>query len=121
MKKLNTVLLCLGLGFLTYLVWEVGPDQLWHEVSALGWGVIFLILVEGVANLAHTVAWRHCINKTHPSVPLLRLFRTPSFFLVLHQSTIADLTAASLFWPVDSMNGRNPDEAKHRIVETSPT
>jgi uncharacterized membrane protein YbhN (UPF0104 family) len=44
-------------------------------VSALGWGVVPIILAEGVANLAHTVGWRHCLGVSGPSVPLLRLFR----------------------------------------------
>ncbi len=75
MKRLNNTLLVLGLGFLVYLVWKVGPDELWHQFGALGWGVIPLILCEGLANLAHTIGWRHCLNHAYPPVPLLRLFR----------------------------------------------
>lgn len=75
MKKLNTVLLVLGLAFLAYLVWNVGPARLWQQVSALGWGVIPLILSEGAGNLAHTLGWRNCIDGRHPRVPLFRLFR----------------------------------------------
>lgn len=75
MRKLNTVLLVLGLAFLAYLVWAVGPQELWREVCDLGWGVVPLILCEGLANLVHTVGWRHCIGGRHPRVPLLRLFR----------------------------------------------
>lgn len=75
MKKLNRVLLCLGLAFLAYLVWKVGPEKLWHQVSALGWGLVPLVLSEGAGNLAHTVAWRHCINGPRTRVPLLSLFR----------------------------------------------
>ncbi len=74
MKKVNNVLLVLGLGFLLYLVWKVGPAELWHQFRALGWGVIPMILCEGLANLAHTIGWRHCLNQSC-SVPLLRLFR----------------------------------------------
>jgi uncharacterized protein (TIRG00374 family) len=75
MKKLNTALLLLGLAFLVYLVWSAGPAKLWQQVSALGWGVIPLILSEGAANMAHTLGWRNCINGRYPRVPLLRLFR----------------------------------------------
>ncbi len=75
MKKLNTVLLGLGLAFLAYLVWNVGPRELWRQVSALGWNVTLLILAEGLANLAHTVGWRYCMNGAHSPVPLFRLFR----------------------------------------------
>lgn len=75
MRKLNTTLLVLGLAFLAYLVWTVGPLELWQQVCDLGWGVIPLIMVEGLANLVHTVGWRHCIGGRRPRVPLLRLFR----------------------------------------------
>ena len=75
MKRLNSILLALGLVFLAYLVWKVGPGQLWQQFSALGWGVTLLIIAEGVANLAHTVAWRHCIHDLHRRVSLPRLFR----------------------------------------------
>jgi len=74
MKRLNTILLALGLVFLTYLVWKVGPGELRQQISALGWGVTLLILAEGAANVAHTVAWRHCIHDPHGRVPLPRLF-----------------------------------------------
>ncbi len=75
MKRLNHALLVLGLAFLLYLVWRVGPEGLWHQFSALGWGVILLILCEGLANLAHTLGWRYCLSRVSPPVPLLRLFR----------------------------------------------
>ncbi len=75
MKKLNMALLFLGLGFLTYLLWKVGPRALWQPVKALGWGIIPLILSEGVANFSHTLGWRHCIKSDRPHMRLLRLFR----------------------------------------------
>ncbi len=75
MKTLNRTLLLLGLAFLAYLIWKVGPDELWHEFGALGWGVIPMIMCEGVANLVHTIGWRHCLHGSSPNVPLRRLFR----------------------------------------------
>lgn len=75
MKRLNNALVVLGLGFLLYLVWKVGPDELWHQVGALGWGVIPIVLCEGLGNLAHSIGWRHCLDRAYPRVPLLRLFR----------------------------------------------
>jgi uncharacterized protein (TIRG00374 family) len=75
MKRLNTILLALGLVFLAYLLWKVGPGELWKQFSALGWGVSLLILAEGAANVAHTVGWRHCIHDLHGRVSLPRLFR----------------------------------------------
>lgn len=74
MKRLNTILLALGLVFLAYLVWKVGPGELWHQIRALGWGVTLLIIAEGLANVAHTVGWRHCIHDLQRQVSLPRLF-----------------------------------------------
>lgn len=74
MKRLNLVLLGLGLVFLACLVWKVGPGELWRQLSALGWGVLLLILAEGLANLAHTVAWQCCIHESQTRVRLWRLF-----------------------------------------------
>src|SRR6185436_18709106 len=74
MKRLNIVLLGLGLGSLVYMVRKVGPGELLHQVGALGWGIMLLILSEGAANVAHTIAWRHCLAKPQGDLPLMRLF-----------------------------------------------
>ena len=58
----------LGLLFLACLVYKVGLRELWHELGALGWGLIPLMLGEGVAEMIHTFGWRHCL-----SGPLRRL------------------------------------------------
>lgn len=75
MKKLNITLLGLGLAFLAYLVWQVGPEELGKQVKAVGWGIVPLILSEGFANLLHTHAWRHCLSKEGRRVSTFRLFR----------------------------------------------
>lgn len=75
MKKLNAALLILALALLVYTFWNIGPQALWNEVRALRWGVIPLTLSEGLANLAHTIGWRHCIANDRPPVSLTRLFR----------------------------------------------
>ncbi len=75
MKKLNAILLAAGLGFLVYLVWRLGPVELGHQLSALGWGVVLMVLIEGAANLAHTAGWRHCLRQSGERVSLWRLFR----------------------------------------------
>ena len=75
MKNLHAVLLALGVAFLAYLIWRVGAGELWHELGLLGWGLVPLILCEGVADLIHTVGWRHCLSGSHQSLSLVRLFR----------------------------------------------
>jgi uncharacterized protein (TIRG00374 family) len=75
MKRLNAALLVLGVAFLAYLLWKVGPGELWGHLRQLGWGVVPLILSEGLANLAHTLGWRHCLSSEGRRVSLLRLYR----------------------------------------------
>ncbi len=75
MKKLHTALLLSGVAFLAYLVWTVGGRELWQQLRALGWGVLPLVLSEGVANLAHTAGWRRCLSARYRSLPLFLLFR----------------------------------------------
>src|SRR3954470_23856947 len=64
MKRFNTVLLVLGLAFLLYLIEKTGWRELWLQLRVLGWGITLILLAEGLANLAHTVGWRHCIAST---------------------------------------------------------
>ncbi len=74
MRKVHLALIVLGFAFLAYLVWMVGPRQLWGQIHALGWGICLLVLVEGVANVAHTLGWRNCIPGQTGRVSLIQLF-----------------------------------------------
>lgn len=74
MKKIHAVLFVLGVAFLGYLVWTIGWGELWHELTALGWGLIPLILSEGVGEMFHTVGWRHCLSGPHRLLPFPVLF-----------------------------------------------
>ena len=73
MKKLNSILVGLGFAFLGYLLWKFGPGELWHQLRHLGWGVLLLILAEGLGNVAHTLGWQHCIPQAR-RIPAVRLF-----------------------------------------------
>lgn len=75
MKKFHTILLVLGVAFLAYLVWKVGVRELWQELGLLGWGLIPIVLGEGVAEMIHTVGWRYCLSGPLRSLPWFTLFR----------------------------------------------
>ncbi len=75
MKRVSVFLLFLGLLFLGGLVWKIGLPELGRELGVLGWGLIPIILCEGLADFLHTVAWRHCLTKPYCDLSLLRLFR----------------------------------------------
>jgi hypothetical protein len=78
MKRLQAALLVTGLAFLVYLIWSVGALELLRQLRMLGWGVLPLILSEGLANLAHTIGWRHCLCGSRRFMSLSLLFRMAS-------------------------------------------
>jgi hypothetical protein len=75
MKRLNHILLAGGIVFLAYLLWKVGLRELWRELTLLGWGLIPLVLGEGVAEMIHTIGWRHCLSGPIRHLPWATLFR----------------------------------------------
>ena len=75
MKKFHTILLVIGVALLIWLVQSVGLSELWRELTALGWGLVPLVLGEGVAEMIHTVGWRHCLSGPLRRLPWITLFR----------------------------------------------
>src|SRR5216110_2086976 len=75
MKKLQVLLLLLGVGFLGFLLWRIGPGELWHELRLLGWGLVPVLLSEGVAEMIHTRGWHYCLSGPLRSLPWRTLFR----------------------------------------------
>jgi uncharacterized protein (TIRG00374 family) len=75
MKKLHTILLLLGVGFLAWLIWHIGVRELWRELASLGWGLIPLFFCEGLGEMIHTLGWRRCLSGPHRAQPYMRLFR----------------------------------------------
>jgi uncharacterized protein (TIRG00374 family) len=75
MKRLHTLLLVLGAAFLAYLVRKIGIGELCRQVGMLGWGLVPLILCEGVAEFIHVAGWRYCLSGLHRSLSMVQLFR----------------------------------------------
>jgi hypothetical protein len=75
MKKLHNLLLVLGIALLAFLLWKIGFEELWRELALLGWGLAPLMLGEGVAEMIHTLGWRHCLSGSLKSLPWWTLFR----------------------------------------------
>jgi hypothetical protein len=75
MKKLQIILLVLGIGFFAYLLWTVGVRELSRELALLGWGLVPLMFGEGAAEMIHTVGWRHCLTGQLRRLPWVTLFR----------------------------------------------
>jgi len=75
MKILHGCLLVLGVGFLVYLIGCIGMGELWRELRLLGWGLVPLLLSEGLAEFFHTLGWRRCLSGPHRALHLWLLFR----------------------------------------------
>ncbi len=75
MKRFHNFLMALGVGLFAWLVWTLGPRELWRELVLLGWGVLPLIMGEGTAEMIHTIGWRYCLSEPHRSLPWSTLFR----------------------------------------------
>ena len=66
----------LGLGFLAYLVFRVGPGLLLKQTLKVGWGMALIFFLGGVAHVIKTWAWRLTFRREfRDSIPLWRAFR----------------------------------------------
>ena len=64
----------LGLGLLSYLVFRTGPEIVWNQLQAVGWGFVLVLLLGGLSQLAKTCAWRKaftCFDARHARGSLL--------------------------------------------------
>jgi hypothetical protein len=75
MRKVHLLLLVVGLAFLVFLIWRTGLHNLWQQFALLGWGLIPIVIAEGVAELFHAISWRYCFSRPRRRISLLRLFR----------------------------------------------
>ncbi len=74
MKKFHVGSILLGIVLLILLIWKIGVDALWRDLSLLGWGLVPFVLIEGIAGLFYTLGWRFCLSPSHQSLPFLRLW-----------------------------------------------
>jgi len=61
-RLLHALAFAIGAALFAVLVAQVGPGHLWREASVLGWGVVAIIAIEGVADFLHTWAWQRCFS-----------------------------------------------------------
>jgi len=74
MKKFHICSVLLGILLLAFLIWKIRPMALWRELDLLGWGLVFLILSEGGADLFHTLGWRYCLSGPHRNLSFFQIF-----------------------------------------------
>ena len=73
-KRFHLFALICGCLLITLLIYRIGSGQLWAQLKLLGWALAPLILIEGVADIFHTQAWRHCLSDPHRALPFFRIF-----------------------------------------------
>jgi len=117
MKKFHILCVLLGIILLAFLVGKTGPETLWRELSMLGWGLLPLVLIEGVADLFHTLGWRHCLSGPHRSLPFFQIFciRMAGFSINYLTPTAAlggEVTKGTLLY----MNHQGPQAASGVII-----
>ena len=69
--RLLTALMSVGL--FSYLVWRVGPSNLWENFLALGWGFILVVALAGVSHVSKTWAWRLTLGEEKYRISFLRM------------------------------------------------
>ncbi len=73
-KYVHKILIGLGFGLLAFMIWKLGPMELYNEFAKMGWGLAIIVLIEGVADVFHTMAWRFCLDRSHQRLPFSSLY-----------------------------------------------
>jgi putative membrane protein len=68
LRSLQGFAVVAGLGFVVWLVWEIGPTLLWAHVSALSWRLGLLMLPQALVSLLDGVGWRYAFPDRLPGV-----------------------------------------------------
>src|SRR5262249_16717926 len=66
-RRLRALVPLAGLAVVAYLVWDVGPAQVWETVRALSWRLGLVLLIPyGLTTTVDTVAWRLAFPARRP-------------------------------------------------------
>ena len=74
MKKFHLLVVLSGAILAVLLIYKIGPGELLGQLRRLGWALVPLVLIEGVALLFHAQAWRLCLPDGRQSLPFFRAF-----------------------------------------------
>lgn len=73
MKKFHSIALISGLILFSFLIWKIGPGDLWRQLATLGWGLLPMILMNGATKFLHAAGWRYCLYGPHRSLPFFQV------------------------------------------------
>ncbi len=54
-----------GTVLFAWLVWSVGPAEIWTGFKQIGWGLIWILILGGLRFAARAAAWTLCIEPPH--------------------------------------------------------
>jgi hypothetical protein len=54
-----------GLALFAWLIWQVGPDEIWSGLVQIGWGMALLVLLGGLRLGARATAWLLAMEPPH--------------------------------------------------------
>jgi uncharacterized protein (TIRG00374 family) len=117
MKTLNAVLFVLGLVLLGWLVRQMDAARVCHELRSLRWGFLPFVLGEGVAEMFHTVGWRHCTSGAARSLSWPLLFRVRMAGYAINYVTPACLGGEVSKAALLASHQRGPDAVSGLLIE----
>jgi lysylphosphatidylglycerol synthase-like protein len=81
------VLIATGGGALfAWLVWRIGPSEIWSGFRQIGWGLVWIVLLGGMRFATRAAAWTLCIEPPH------RLAFTDAFSAVVCGDALGNAT-----------------------------
>ena len=54
-----------GTALFAWLVWSVGPAEIWTGFGQIGWGLVWILILGGLRFAARATAWTLCIEPPH--------------------------------------------------------
>lgn len=74
MRRVETLIVLLALGFYAWFLRRFGWTDVWHYVRLAGWGLVLTVTLEAFARLANTLGWRATIDHCPPDLGFGELF-----------------------------------------------
>jgi lysylphosphatidylglycerol synthase-like protein len=75
-----------GLALFAWLIWYIGPDEIWAGFRQIGWGLVAIVAIGGLRFAARAAAWQRCLEPPHR----LRFF--DAFAAVVSGDALGNLT-----------------------------
>jgi len=74
MRRLESIIIILSLGFYIWFLWHFGPADILGYLRLGGWGLAITIALEAISRVLNTVAWRVTISRYPKNLGFGELF-----------------------------------------------